>query len=93
LVFCLGDLDVPAEQLELVVPQPRAVHRFDRSAHLAQRRQPLDKHAQPTHVGLRSRDRDDGPTGIAYLDIDSLAASFGRLFGGTSSVTPRGPSS
>jgi len=49
----VGDLDLPARQLQLVVHEPGTVHRLDRRVHRPAelRIDPRDERGQPTRLG------------------------------------------
>src|SRR5829696_6063756 len=67
----VGDLDLPARQLQLVVHEPGAVHRLDRGIHrpVELRTDPRGQRGQPARLGQRRGHRQRCPRLVHHMDI------------------------
>ena len=70
----VGDQDIPAGLLELVVDEAGAIHRFDRRPYcVTVPGQPLDEHPERVCVGADGDHLDRPSRRIEHVDVDSLA--------------------
>ena len=70
----VGDLHLPARELELVVHKPGAVHRLDRRVDRgAEPADPLDLHDQSTPVRRRYGHRQRRPRLVHHVNIKSCS--------------------
>ncbi len=72
----VGDRDLPARELELVVDEARPVHRLDRRAHRSLvAGEPARERAQTVGIGGRGTRLDGHPVRIERAVVDALAAA------------------
>jgi hypothetical protein len=73
----IGDLDLPARELEPVVDEPRPVHRLDRGAH---RRSvtgdTLVQAVQPVSIGRSSATLDYRTLAVEQVEVETLATEI-----------------
>ena len=73
----VGDLDLPAVELEPVVHEPGAVHRLDRRPdRLAVTLEPLRQAAQSVGVGRRCADLDRRTLSVEQVEVETLATEI-----------------
>jgi hypothetical protein len=73
----VGDLDLPALQLELIVHEAGAVHRLDRCLdRLLVAVESSGEAAQPVTVGWRRPDLDRLPALVAQVEVEASSAQI-----------------
>jgi hypothetical protein len=73
----VGDLDLPAGQLEPVVHEPRPVHRLDRRADgRVVTSQTLAQTTQPISIGWRGAGLDRRALTVQQVEVETLATEI-----------------